>query len=81
MLTLKRSLLLFPLVLMLVAFPIYAQESEATAEATAIAESVTETTTEFPAPGLTNGVLIIGVLAVLIVGGAMIMRERSNPTT
>lgn len=80
MLTLKRSLLLLTLVLMLVAFPIYAQESEATAEATAVAETTTEAQPQ-QATGLTTLILLIGLGGVLVVGGAMIMRERSNPTT
>ncbi len=78
LLTLKYGLLLLMLCLLLAALPVYAQEGEATAEATTIAEITTEATSEFPASGLPSGVLLIGLLAVFIVGGWMIMRENSR---
>jgi len=71
---LKTMLLLILLSsLTMAALPVYAQD--------ATAESSAETASEdASAPGLASGVLLIGVLAVIAVGGVALMRERSGKT-
>ncbi|MBL8160806.1 MAG: hypothetical protein JNJ61_02395 [Anaerolineae bacterium] len=71
MMRLKTLLVLLTLCTLLAALPAAAQEATATAEVAA-----TETTTEGnSADGLSALVLMMGIGAVLVVGGVMFMRE------
>jgi hypothetical protein len=69
---LKRKLLIVSLVVFLTALPLVAQDSGASTETQSTAE-----TTGNPSSA-TTAVLLLGIVAVLAVGGYVIRRENAN---
>lgn len=82
--TRKIALILLMLAL-LVVIPVYAQDNttevpaaatEQATESQPVAGAIVETPTENQAPGLPAGILLIGAIAVAVVGGLSLQREN-----
>jgi hypothetical protein len=61
-----------------IAEPTEEATAEAATEVTITATPESDAEQEVAAPGLSSGILLIGVLAVLAVGGVALMRERGG---
>ncbi len=73
----KRMLLILTLCL-LVALPVVAQDATAEATAEPVTTTAVATETVEPPPGLPLLVLLMGLGAVVIVGGIAVLRQRAG---